>query len=232
MYHRAVRQRVLLGVMSVLVTGYPSLFAADTPGRTDTGWKLTVHDKDLEIYSRPRAGSPHKEFKAVGSIDASTRAVSAVIDDFENYPKFMPFTTECRLIKQDGDTLIGYQRLSPKLCADRDYTLRVWKKSWPVPDGIVYTSKWSPANELGPPEQKGVVRVKVCEGTWRFDPQGPAKTLATYSIYTDSGGYLPAFIDNRVSLTGIRKLFAAGRKQVKEPKYAQAASASPVQARQ
>jgi hypothetical protein len=96
----------------------------------------------------------------------------------------------------------------------------------------VYTSKWSPANELGPPEQKGVVRVKVCEGTWRFDPQGPAKTLATYSIYTDSGGYLPAFIDNRVSLTGIRKLFAAVRKQVKESKYAQAASASPVQARQ
>src|SRR5262249_25843014 len=143
----------------------------------------------------------------------------------------MPFTTECRLIKQDGDTLIGYQRLSPKICADRDYTLRVWKKSWPVPDGIVYTSKWSPANELGPPEQKGVVRGKVCEGTWRFDPQGPAKTPPTYSIYTDSGGYLPAFIENHESLTGIRKLFAAVRKQVKESKYAQAASASPVQAR-
>ena len=231
MYHRAVRQRCLLGVMSVLVAGCPSLFAADSSGSTDTGWKLTVHDKDLEIYSRPRAGSPHKEFKAVGSIDAPTRAVSAVIDDFENYPKFMPFTTECRLIKQDGDTLIGYQRHSPKICADRDYTLRVWKKSWPVPDGIVYTSKWSPANELGPPEQKGIVRVKVCEGTWRFDPQGPAKTLATYSIYTDSGGYLPAFIDNRVSLTGIRKLFAAVRKQVKEPKYALTASASPAPAR-
>ena len=95
-----------------------------------------------------------KEFKAVGPIDAPTRAVGAVIDDFENYPKFMPFTTECRLIKQDGDTMIGYQRLSPKICADRDYTLRVSKKSLPAPDGVVYTSRWSPANELGPPEKK------------------------------------------------------------------------------
>jgi hypothetical protein len=227
-YHRAVRQRVLLGVMSVFFAGYPGLFGADNSGSADTSWKMTVRDKDLEIYSRPRAGSPHKEFKAVGPIDAPTRAVSAVIDDFENYPKFMPFTTECRLLKQDGDTLIGYQRLSPKICADRDYTLRVSKKSLPVPDGVLYTSRWSPANELGPPEKKGVVRVKLCEGSWRLEPQGPAKTLATYSIYTDSGAPMPEFIKDRVSLTGIRKLFAALRKQVKEPKYALAASASPV----
>jgi len=154
-----------------------------------------------------------------------------VIDDFENYPKFMPFTTECRLIKQDGDTMIGYQRLSPKICADRDYTLRVSKKSLPVPDGVVYTSRWSPANELGPPEKKGVMRVKICEGSWRLEPEGSAKTLATYSLYTDSGGSLPAFIDNRVSLTGIRRLFAAVRKQVKEPQYVAASQASPAPAK-
>ena len=217
--------------MSIVFAGCSAVVAAEDAGSTDTGWKLVVHDKDLEIYSRPRPGSPHKEFKAVGPIDAPTRAACAVIDDFENYPKFMPFTTECRLLKQDGDTMIGYQRLSPKICADRDYTLRVSKKSSPIPDGVVYTSRWSPANELGPPEKKGVVRVKVCEGSWRLEPQGPAKTLATYSIYTDSGGSLPAFIDNRVSLTGIRKLFAAVRKQVKDPKYAAAATAAAIPAR-
>jgi hypothetical protein len=219
MYHRAVCQRVCQGLMSILFAGCPSLLAAENPGSADATWKLTVHDKDLEIYSRPRAGSPHKEFKAVGTIDAPSRAVGAVIDDFENYPKFMPFTTECRLVKQDGDTMIGYQRLSPKICADRDYTLRVRKKALPVPDGVLYTSRWSPANELGPPEQKGVVRIKICEGGWRLEPQGPGKTLATYSIYADSGP-LPSFIADRVSMTGIKRLFAAVRKQVTDPKYA------------
>ena len=226
-----MRQRVFGGLMSIVLAGCPALVAAEDAANTDTAWKLVVHDKDLEIYSRPHPGSPHKEFKAVGPIDAPTRSVGAVIDDFENYPKFMPFTTECRLIKQDGDTMIGYQRLSPKICADRDYTLRVSKKSLPVADGVVYTSRWSPANELGPPEKKGVVRVKICEGSWRLDPEGPAKTLATYSLYTDSGGSLPSFIDNRVSLTGIRRLFAAVRKQVKDPKYAAAASAPATAAR-
>jgi Polyketide cyclase / dehydrase and lipid transport len=218
--------------MSILFVGCPAVFAAENSATTDSAWKLTVRDKDLEIYSRPHAGSPRKEFKAVAMIDAPSRAVSAVIDDFENYPKFMPFTTECRLVKQEGDTMIGYQRLSPKICADRDYTLRVSKKISPLPDGVLYTSQWSPANELGPPEKKGVVRVKICEGTWRLEPDGPAKTLATYSIYTDSGGLMPSFLGDRINVSGIRRLFVAIRKQVKEPKYAAASPASPAPARQ
>jgi hypothetical protein len=143
-----------------------------------------------------------------------------VIDDFQNYPKFMPYMTECRLIKRDGDSIVGYQRLSPKICADRDYTLRVWKKSSPSTDGLVFTSHWSPANELGPPEKKGVVRVKICEGKWVLEPDGSMKTRATYFIYTDSGGFIPSFLANRISLTGITKLFTALRNQVKDPRYA------------
>ena len=81
-------------------------------------------------------------------------------------------------------------------------------------------SHWSPANELGPPEKKGVVRVKVCQGKWLLEPEGITKTRATYSIYTDTGGFIPSLIANHVSLTGIKRLFAAIRKQVKDPKYA------------
>jgi hypothetical protein len=226
-----VRQPIFPGLMSIFFLGCPAVFAAENSAGTDSPWKLTVRDKDLEIYSRPHAGSPHKEFKAVGTVDAPSRAVCAVIDDFENYPKFMPFTTECRLMKQDADTMVGYQRLSPKICADRDYTLRVSKKISPLPDGVLYTSRWSPANELGPPEKKGIVRVKICEGTWRLEPDGPAKTLATYCIYTDSGGLMPSFLGDRINISGIRRLFAAIRKQVKDPKYASAAPASSILAR-
>jgi Polyketide cyclase / dehydrase and lipid transport len=206
--------------MSFLLAGCPTAFAAEESISADDYWKLSAQEKNVVIYSRPRPGSALKEFKAVGPIDAPTGAVSAVIDDFQNYPKFMPYMTECRLIKRDGDSMVGYQRLSPKVCADRDYTLRVWKKSWPSTDGLVFMSHWSPANELGPPEKKGIVRVKLCEGKWLLEPDGATKTRATYSIYTDTGGFIPSFIANRISLTGITKLFAAVRKQVKDPRYA------------
>jgi hypothetical protein len=183
------------------------------------GWKLATNSNEVMIYSRVRSGSPLKEFRAIGGIDAPTGAVHAVIDDIESYSSFMPYTAECRLIKREGDSIITYQRLSPKICGDRDYTLRVSKKSWPVADGIAYLNRWEPANELGPAQKKGVVRVKVCEGDWLLEPDGAAKTRATYSVYTDTGGAIPVFIANRISQMGIGRVFTAVRKQAKDPKY-------------
>jgi len=213
-------QRIFPALISLFLAGSPTVFASEESINKDNDWKLSAREKDVAIYSRLRPGSSLKEFKAIGAIDAPNSAVCAVIDDFQNYPKFMPYTTECQLIRRDGDSIVGYQRLSPRICADRDYTLRVWKKSWPTADGLVFMSHWSPANELGPPEKKGVVRVKICEGKWLLEPNSNTKTRATYFIYTDTGGFIPSFIANRVSLTGITKLFAAIRKQVKDPRYA------------
>jgi len=197
-------------------------FAAETSTASDVGndWKMATNSQEVTVYSRTRSGSKLKEFKAVGEIDASSRAVHAVIDDLDGYPSFIPYVTECRLIRREGDSsLVTYQHLSPKICQDRDYTLRVWKQSWPVADGFVYSNRWEPANELGPAEKKGVVRVKICEGSWLLEPDGATKTRATYSVYTDTGGAVPVFIANRVSQIGIGRLFAAVRKQVKDPKY-------------
>ena len=59
----------------------------------------------------------------------------------------------------------------------------------------------------------------LCDGSWLLDAR-PNTTRATYTIYTDSGGMIPSFIKNPGSQVGIRKLFAAIRKQVRDPKYA------------
>ena len=194
-----------------------SIFAAE-PAQTED-WKLVKQSKGVAIYSRPHAGSKLKEFKAVGEVDAATKTVHNVIDDVEAYTSFMPYTTECRVIARKDDSILTYQRVSPKIVSDRDYTLRIQKKSWPVENGLAYLNRWEPANEDGPAEKPGVFRVKVCNGSWLLEPAGEGKTRATYSVFTDSGIVGPAFIANTISTTGITKLFAAVRKQVKDPKY-------------
>jgi hypothetical protein len=213
--------RILAGFAMVFVFGGTIGLASELPTSVDSkdGWKLASENKDVSIYSRAHAGSRLKEFRAIGPIDAPTSAVHAVIDDFENYPNFMPYTLECRLLKRESDSIITYQRLSPKIAEDRDYTLRVWKKSWPSPEGFTYLDQWKTANELGPAEKKGVVRIEICDGGWLLQPDGPSKTRATDSVYTDTGGLIPAFIANHASRMGISKLFEAVRKQVKNPKY-------------
>jgi len=187
-----------------------SIFAAE-PGQ-NADWKAVKQSNGVVIYSRPHGGSNLKEFKAVGEIDATAETVHKVTS-------FMPYTAECRVIERKRDSILTYQRVSPKIVSDRDYTLRIQKKSWPVENGLAYLNRWEPANENGPAEKPGVFRVKVCDGSWLIEPTGEGKTRATYSVFTDSGIAGPAFLANTISTTGINKLFAAVRKQAKNPKY-------------
>ena len=194
-----------------------SIFAAEFGQNAD--WKLDKQTSGVAIYSRLHPGSRLKEFKAVGEIDAPTKTVHNVIDDVEAYPAFMPYTAEARVIERKPDSILTYQRLSPKIVSDRDYTIRIEKKSWPTENGLAYLSRWKPANEAGPAEKPGVFRVKLCDGSWSLEPIGTNKTRATYYVFTDSGISVPPFLANTISETGISKLFAAVRKQVKNPKY-------------
>ena len=216
-----MEQRSFPAILLLLV-GVPAFCLASEPAlpfSTSEGWTLSSGSNGITLYSRRRPGSALKEFKAVGEIGAPARAVHNVIDDLEAYSSFMPFTAECRLIKREADSIITYQRLSPKICSDRDYTLRIRETSWAGPNGLVYLNRWEPANEFGPAEKKGVVRVKLCEGGWLLEPEDATKTRATYTVYTDSGGAIPAFIANRAGQIAIGRLFVAVRKQVKDPKY-------------
>ena len=158
--------------------------------------------KGITIYSRAREGTPLREFKGVGVIDAPAGAVFAVLDDSEAYPSFMPYTTEVRVLKREKDTVLAYQRLELPLVSDRDYTLRSKNQTWVGPDGPIYRIRWEPANDLGPAEKTGVQRVNVCEGGWLLEPNRDGTTRATYSIFTDSGGALPLL--SRITAAGSR----------------------------
>jgi hypothetical protein len=206
-----------LFVIGLVGAGLCQTAPAAEPGGTSGEWKF-ISDKDgVALYRRQRPKS--YESKAVGDIAASTDLVHAVLDDVESYTRFMPYTVECRVLKRDADSVVAYQRISAPLTSDRDYTVRVRKSSKKVEEGTRYLSEWEADNAAGPPEKRGVIRVTLCEGSWLLEPTGPNTTRATYTIYTDSGGMIPSFIKNTGSQVGIRKLFAAIHKQVRDPKY-------------
>ena len=191
--------------------------SAAGPEATPGEWKLISNKEGVALYRRQRPLS--YESKAIGEIAASTDIVHAVLDDAESYTRFMPYTAECRVLKRDESSIVAYQRISPPLASDRDYTIRVRTTTKKVEGGTSYFSHWETDNAAGPPEKRGVVRVNLCEGSWLLEPIGSDATRATYTIYTDSGGIIPKFIKETGSQIGIRKMFAAVRKQVRDPKY-------------
>jgi Polyketide cyclase / dehydrase and lipid transport len=186
---------------------------------TGDDWKLATEHDGVTIYTRPHPGSGLKEFKAIGEIAAPSRAIALVIEDVEAYPNFMPYMAECRRIKRENNSLLSYQRISPKICRDRDLVVRTYISSQSTPGGLVYSNRWESASESMPAKKPGVIRVEQCQGSWLLEPITPYRTRATYSAYSDMGGLIPTFIANHFSLSAIGEIFAAVRKQVKEPKY-------------
>jgi hypothetical protein len=213
-----MRSRAIFVAVALLAVQVCGTSVAAEPEATPGEWKFISNKDGVALYRRQRAIT--NESKAIGEIAASTELVHAVIDDVESYASFMPYTAECRVLKREGDTIIGYQRISAPMASDRDYTVRVRASSKKVEGGTSYFTHWEADNAAGPPEKRGVVRVNLCEGSWLLEPTGPNTTRATYLIYTDSGGIIPKFIKETGSQIGIRKLFAAIRKQVRDPKYA------------
>jgi hypothetical protein len=211
--------RKRLWVLTALfVAGLSPNFPAAEPSASPSEWKFISNKQGVAIFRRARPVT--NESKAIGEIAASTDLVKAVLDDVDAYTNFMPYVAECRVLKREGDSLLAYQRISAPLVSDRDYTLRVRFSATPVEGGVSYLSRWQTENAHGPAEKAGVVRVNLNEGSWLLEPIGPNTTRATYLVYTDSGGVIPAFIKNMGSQAGLRQMFAAIRKQVRDPKYA------------
>lgn len=207
----------------LIVSGALFCRAGDEPSiSADTGWQHIDDKSGVALYARSRAGTGIKEFKGTGLIDAPPAVVEKVLEDVEDYTHFMPFVAEARVISQSGDEEVTYQKLNLPFVASRDYTVRIERGTVARPGaGLVYRDTWETANDAGPAERRGVVRVTVDEGNWLLEPAGPngASTQATYQIFTDTGGVLPAFIANRASQMAIPRLFDAIRKQVQDPKY-------------
>jgi len=198
--------------------GLPQGRPDETPTLSaDTGWDRIEQKDGVAVYSRTRIGSAMREFKGSGLIEAPAQEIEKLLRDVQNYTAFMPYVAEARILSRTASQVVAYQRLELPFVSQRDYTLRVDHGTTTNANGATaYLDTWQAANELGPAERHGVVRVKVDDGSWLLEPAGPtgSSTLATYQVYTDAGGVIPAFLANHASESIIPKLFEAIRKQV------------------
>ncbi len=219
----------LLGVLSL---GALLSFHAPTPVRAadDNNWTELNRTATLTIYTREHPGSSIKEVRAVGTFDTPNWVVKNVLDDAEHYTQFMPYVIESKVISRDRakGQVIAYARVNPPLISERDYTIMVHDDSRTTDKGPVYRTHWEPANDKGPAEKSGVVRIKNNEGSWLLEPiDNGEHTRGTYTLWTDAGGGVPAFILNSLNKKRLTELFETIEKTTKEEKYKQTKPALP-----
>ena len=215
------------GLLTLCVGGILSFFPV-AASAADDDWKEVSQTPTLTIYARDHAGSSVKEVRGVGTFPVPNWVVKNVLDDVEHYPQFMPHVVESKVIKREKGEVISYARVNPPMISDRDYTILVRDQSVVSDKGPVYKTTWQPADDKGPPEKPGVVRIKNNEGSWMLEPtDNGAHTRGTYILWTDAGGGVPAFMLNGLNKTRLTDLFDAISKQVKEERYQKTKPALP-----
>ena len=184
-------------------------------------WVQVNNSSSVAIYAKARSGSPVKELRAVGTVDAPIRVVLNVLDEVGDYPDFMPYTTTAQLLERTPQRAIVYFRWDPPIIGARDITVAVMQSSSKRADGQTnYQLRWEPISSAGPAPIPGVTRITLDEGSWNLEPtEDGAKTTVTYDLFTDGGGGLPAFVINMANRQSVSDLFQAIRKQVTQPKY-------------
>ena len=220
---------VSLGVsVALALSSFPrtAVRAAD-PASPGAGWTEVTRTDKVVVYGRDHAGSSVRELRGIGTIDAPNWVVKNVIDDGDHYTEFMPNTLESKVLSRDPahHVAVAYAKLSAPLISPRDYTLLIHDESHAEPDGtVVYKARWEPAPAgTGPAEKSGVTRVKVNEGYWLLESiDNGQKTRATYQLYTDGGGNLPAFVLNQASKRRIGDVYEAVEQRAAKPQYRKA----------
>ncbi|MBC7795230.1 MAG: SRPBCC family protein [Clostridia bacterium] len=168
-------------------------------------WAVEVTDDELTVWSRDNEASGLREVKARMQLDAPPAQVWSVIADVEGHAAFMPHLRESRIVDREPDGAIFlYQRISPPLVDDRDYTVRVTNQST---DGI-YKQTWSTANHRGP-SVGDAVRLKRVEGAWTVEPDDNGGSWVSYWVHTSCGGAIPRWVANSANRKGIPKLMRA-----------------------
>jgi ribosome-associated toxin RatA of RatAB toxin-antitoxin module len=189
--------QVGLGLVCLLfLSGMLPVTAGALQGLAVDGWTFSRRLGDVDIYRQPINGSRFPAVRAHARINASAKALYAVISDYEHFRDFIPSVLDSRVLARQMSTLSVYQRLGfPLMVADRHYVIQVTENLVQAGEGLLRVT-WQLDRQQSLSLTSGSAVVPdAFSGSWRLAEleQGRA-TDATYSIHVEPGGRLPAWL--------------------------------------
>jgi hypothetical protein len=167
-------------------------------------WKLVdTTDDGITLSARELPNERVVELRAQVSSKSSIPALCASAYGGATLDKAEPDITTRKLLRENGaNERVTYEQISAPVVSDRDYAVRSVRE--PFGEGgcrVVFAAD----NQEAPPLPKSFVRIEKLRGSWTFEPQGDGGVAATYVIFTDPGGSLPAlFVEGPRKKTALK----------------------------
>lgn len=161
------------------------------PARAAEEWKECAHKGEIVVERAPVDGSKFYDYRARTRVALPAAQVIARIwaGVTGDYP---PSVSKREVLSKTDDDMLVYDRIKTPVVSDRDVTNKL-HKTYNASTGA-YGIEFHSANELGPPPQKGFVRIPLVRGAWSIVPDGANASIVTYQCYSEPGGAVPAFL--------------------------------------
>ncbi len=191
--------------------------ATAAKGPAKVPWITASDDGTTRIVYRDIQSANAREVRATTDLKATPEAVWKVVKDFAHEAEFMPYLVQVKKLGPCAGGTVYYERVSPPIISDRDYTVCV--KLVADEKTQRFERSWTLANDRGPKPVDGVVRVPVNDGSYQVSPDGKGGTRLVYTVLTNPGGSVPAWIAKRASTSTVPDLFDAIRHRVRDPRW-------------
>jgi hypothetical protein len=159
--------------------------------RDDAGWRTQASRDGVTLERRSVPGSSYHEYRAVVSL-----AVDPAVAADEIWSAIRGGDMEAlkrrEILREGPDSLVIYDQIRTPVVSDRDYTITVQRLFDPARRRTQF--RCATANQLGPPVQRGLVRIPVIRAGWMTEPDGSGGTRLTYFAFSEPGGLVAAFL--------------------------------------
>ncbi len=184
--------RLFNGLLVLLCLVWGSSASAAPEG----GW-LPAKDADgVRVFLRRQGDSPFLAFKGVTRVDADLKTILALFHNTDSHPRWMAGTISATG-KDVGESgrVVHNRSAYPWPVAKRDVIIR--SKAHVEPDSGALIIDFLSAPDLLPHEAD-YVRIEKLQGLWQLRPLDGNRTEVTYQIHLDPGGWVPAWLFNRI----------------------------------
>lgn len=213
---KAINQIVTLVNKVFFMSLFMVLAAASASAQND--WKLSADKEGIKIYTSVVSDSKIKAVKVECDLNTTPSQLVAVVMDINSATDWVYHVKSAKLIKQVSPSeLYYYSEVSlPWPVANRDFVAHLIVTQDPASKVVTIDG---PAVQGFVPVKKGVVRVDNSFGRWVITPVGTGQVHVQYTIHTDPGGAIPAWLVNIFATDAPLKIFEGLKVQLQKPAY-------------
>jgi hypothetical protein len=190
-------------VLALLVILSPALASA----QAEPPWHTLSDKEGMLIEGRPMPGTALREVRLRTRSPLPAEEIFATIWNVSDQASYVPNIKWLHVLAQGPEQVVIHERVHIPVAQDRDYVLRLTRKIDRVTGRYQVFAEGR--SELGPPPEKGVVRMTRLWSTYTLVARPDGGSDVEYLSFGDPTGSLPAWIIRAADQRGPREFVRA-----------------------